>query len=66
MRLFFPRVLFAGLIMVGINSLLKGVSENETWRIVLAVSSIVGSCVLFGATFIKRPFVEEESHDEIG
>jgi len=56
-KLFIPRVIFAGFIIVGINSIIKGISQNEIWRVILASVAIAVFAFLLVVTFIKQKAV---------
>jgi hypothetical protein len=56
-KLFIPRVIFAGFIIVGINSIIKGISQNEIWRVILASVAVAVFAFLLVVTFIKQKAV---------
>lgn len=44
--------IFIGMIAVGINSIIKGIDQHETWRIVLAAISVLMFAIGIALIFI--------------
>lgn len=53
--------IFIGMIAVGINSIIKGIDQHETWRIVLALVSVVMFAIGIALIFIYTKKQEKAS-----
>lgn len=53
--------IFIGMIAVGINSIIKGIDQHETWRIVLASVSVVMFAIGIALIFIYTKKQEKAS-----
>lgn len=53
--------IFIGMITIGINSIIKGIDQHETWRIVLASISVVMFAIGIALIFIYTKKQEKAS-----
>ncbi|MBD1385595.1 hypothetical protein IDJ75_09930 [Mucilaginibacter rigui] len=53
--------IFIGMIIIGINSIIKGIDQHETWRIVLASISVVMFAIGIALIFIYTKKQEKAS-----
>lgn len=63
-KLFFPLLIFIGMVAVGVNTINKAIASHQTWRLVIAVIPTIMFSAATILVIMKYKYGSKESEEE--